>query len=296
MRIGPSGWSYPDWERIVYPARKPRGFKPLRFIARYFDAVEVNTSFYRIPSAKMTAAWPPLAPVDFRFAVKLTQSFTHQRGEFPAKRDFAAFEEGLRPLREAGMLGPLLIQFPWSFRHTPDNVDWLHRLAANLPDFSRVVELRHSSWACSEGVQAVLRAGEFCNIDQPGLRDCLGPSNHARGGAAAYVRLHGRNSANWFAENIPGFERYNYLYSDEELREWVGRIEAMSRQADEVYVFANNHYRGQGVANALELRSMLERRPVAVPGEMPVHYPRLAQIAAPPSEPGRSPIPPSTPS
>ena len=285
-RIGPSGWSYPDWERIVYPAVKPRGFKPLRYISQFFNAVEVNTTFYRIPAARMTEAWTRLVPESFRFAVKLTQSFTHQRSEFPPRRDFDDFADGLKPIRDAGLLGPLLIQFPWSFRFNRENANWLMRLAERLPDFQRVIEVRHNSWARPDGVQAVLRAGEFCNIDQPRLRDCLAPSNHARGGAAAYVRLHGRNSANWFAENIPAFERYNYLYSDEELSEWVRRIEGMSEQTEEVYVFANNHYRGQGVANALELRAMLERRLVAVPAEMPVHYPRLTHIAAPPSEPG----------
>ncbi|MCH7870314.1 MAG: DUF72 domain-containing protein [Planctomycetes bacterium] len=286
FRIGPSGWSYPDWEKIVYPAVKPRGFSPLRYIARFFNTVEVNTTFYRIPAAKMTQAWTRLVPQDFRFAVKLTQSFTHQRGEFPARRDFDDFAEGVKPLREAGMLGPLLIQFPWSFRFDRKNANWLLRIGERLRDYQRVIEVRHSSWARPRGLEVIARCGGFCNIDQPRLRDCLEPTAHAGGDWPAYVRLHGRNDSAWFADNIPGYERYNYLYSEAELREWVARIESMATQAHEVYVFANNHYRGQGVANALELRAMLEGGPVAVPDHLPGHYPRLEAVAAPPREPG----------
>jgi uncharacterized protein YecE (DUF72 family) len=99
------------------------------------------------------------------------------------------------------------------------------------------------------------------------------------------VRLHGRNAVNWFADNIPTYERYNYLYGEDELREWVGRLNAMGTQAANVYVFANNHYRGQGVTNALELRALLEGSPVAVPEDLLRAYPRLKRIAQPPREP-----------
>lgn len=287
--IGPSGWSYPDWERVVYPVRKPRGFKPLSYIARYVNAVEVNTSFYRIPSPRMTAAWVPLVPPEFRFAFKLTQTFTHKRDAFPPQSDFDAFGEALRPIGEAGLLGPVLMQFPWSFRFNSQNAEWIGRLSERLTDFERVVEVRHSSWHCPEGLDAVRKAGGFCNIDQPRLRDCLGPTEHVsrtERGASAYVRLHGRNAASWFADNIPGYERYNYTYTDEEIREWIGRIERMSGEADQVYIFANNHYRGQGVANALEIRALLEGGRVEVPPALLDEYSRLAAIALPSREPG----------
>lgn len=278
--IGPSGWSYPDWTGIVYPARKPRGFKPLAHLARYFNAVEVNSSFYRIPTATMTSSWTPLVPTTFRFAFKLTQVFTHERTEFPAPHVVQSFIDGSRPIRDAGLLGPLLMQFPWSFRYGPDTVDWLRRLTDNFPDFERFIEVRHTSWAQPEALAALHRMGGYCNIDQPRLRDCLGPTQHVFG-RSAYVRLHGRNAQNWFAENQPAFERYNYLYSEAELREWVTRINAMATEAENIYIFANNHYRGQGPVNALELRAMLEGERIDVPRDLIDAYPRLAGIARP---------------
>lgn len=210
--IGPSGWSYPDWDGVFYPAVKRRGFKPLAYLARYFNATEVNSSFYRIPSWEMTAGWTRLVPAEFRFAFKLTQIFTHQREKFPSAAVVQAFVEGTRPVREAGRMGPLLIQFPWSFRFGPEAVEWLRRLTASFPQFDRFIEVRHASWASPEALEVLREVGGYCNIDQPRLRDCLGPSQHVFG-RNAYVRLHGRNAANWFAEDRPAYERYNYLLS-----------------------------------------------------------------------------------
>lgn len=282
--IGPSGWSYPDWNGTVYPARKPRGFKPLRFIARHFNAVEVNSSFYAIPTPRVTGSWTTLVPEAFRFAFKLTRTFTHEGVAHPDSADVAAFKAALAPVRESGRLGPVLIQFPWSFRYTDDAVDRLRRLADSFADHERVVEVRHASWAAPDALELLRQVGGYCNIDQPALRDCLGPSALVFG-RTAYMRLHGRNADNWFAENIPGYERYNYMYSDAELREWVERLNTMCSTADDVYAFANNHYRGQGVANALELRALLTESRVLVPETLARTHPRLAQVALPPRQP-----------
>ncbi len=280
-RIGPCGWSYDDWNGVFYPSHRPRGFRPLAYLARFFDAVEVNSTFYRIPSPRMTAEWPKLVSPDFRFAVKLTHSFTHERAEFPAAGDVRAFHQAVQPLRESGLLGPLLVQFPWSFRHTPQAVDWLRRLADAFSDFERFVEVRHVSWAVPEALAELAAAGGFVNIDQPQLRDCLPPSEHVFG-RTAYVRLHGRNALNWFAENRQPHERYDYLYGEEELREWVRRLNAIGSKAEEVYVFTNNHYRGQAPANALELRALLTGEAVAAPAELIRAYPRLTRVAGAP--------------
>ncbi|MFO0838701.1 MAG: DUF72 domain-containing protein [Phycisphaerae bacterium] len=283
--IGPSGWSYPDWDGIVYPRAKPRGFNALAFIGTLFNAVEVNSSFYRTPTARMTAAWPARTPPEFRFAFKLTRAFTHERAAFPDQSEVAAFRDALTSVRDAGKLGPLLIQFPWSFRFDAAARDWLLRLRDAFADCDRFVEVRHSSWASPAALSAIRESGGYCNIDQPRLRDCLPPTSHVLG-SSAYVRLHGRNAAEWFREDRPAFERYNYLYADAELREWVDRLLEMRKQADDTYVFTNNHYRGQGVANALELRAALTGLRQAVPESLLATYPRLAAIARPPAERG----------
>ncbi len=283
--LGPSGWSYPDWHGPVYPDPPPRGFSPLRFMARHFNAIEVNSSFYRIPTAGVTQRWVTEVPQEFRFAFKLTRSFTHERSEFPPRRDFEAFRDGLRPVGEAGRLGPILMQFPWSFRYSPPSVDWVRRLADGLAGQALFTEVRHASWLSPDALEALAGVGGVCAIDQPRLHDCIGPLPFSYG-RRGYVRLHGRNAANWFADDVPPFERYNYLYSHPELREWVERLRAMAAECDDVWVFANNHYRGQGVANALELRAMLTGGPVTVPAELAAAYPRLTAFSTSPRQPG----------
>ncbi len=283
--IGPAGWSYEDWHGIVYPQPQPRRFDPLEYLARYVNAVEVNTSFYRIPSARMTRTWPRRVPPAFRFSFKLTRIFTHDPPGSATRDDADAFREALEPIRQAGRLGPLLIQFPWSFRYGQQAVERLEQLKTWFPDCDRIIEVRHSSWARPEALEAIGRIGGLCNIDQPRLRACLRPTSHVFG-PVGYVRLHGRNAAKWFAENIEPHERYDYLYSEQELAEWARRIEDMMGQARELYVIANNHYRGQGVVNALELRAMLEHRRVEVPQPLIETYPRLRHIATTPHQRG----------
>lgn len=283
--IGVSGWSYPDWAGVVYPRPRPRGFHPLTFVSQMFRAVEVNSSFYAIPHPEHTAGWADRTPADFRFAVKLTRDFTHQRGAFPSAAAAGRFREALRPLADAGKLGPLLIQFPWSFRFGRDALERVERIADAFPDVLRVIEVRHASWSSPKAREQLRRFGAICNIDQPTLRDGLPPTDRADG-RLAYVRLHGRNAAMWFAENIPSFERYNYLYSEEELAEWIARLRTIMAESEEVYVFANNHYRGQGVVNALELRAMLEGVAIRAPHGLRTAYPRLHRFAAPPAQRG----------
>jgi len=283
--IGPSGWSYADWAGVVYPPRRPRGFHALTFLADYFDAVEVNVSFYRLVSPSMAEGWVRRVGKQprFRFTFKLHQSFTHERDEY-STRSVADFLAGVAPVADAGRLGCVLAQFPWSFRRTEANVDWLRRLAADFAQHPLVAELRHDSWDVPETLELFksLAVG-YCNIDQPPLGHCLGPSGRATS-RVGYVRFHGRRADTWFAQKIPPFERYNYLYSPEELSSWVPRIRRVGEHTEQVYVFANNHYRGQGPANALQLRGLLEDGPVPVPPTMVETFPDLKIITSPPSD------------
>ena len=282
--IGPSGWSYPDWYGTVYPKPKPRNFKPLAFIGRHFNAVEVNSSFYAIPSARTTAGWLGQVPDNFRFAFKLTRIFTHDPDPVPDAASLRTYVAALEPVREAGKLGPVLMQFPWSFRFTPAARERLQRLTGELRDFQRVTEVRHTSWTRPEALEFLRTIGGYCNIDQPQLRDCIGPTEHVFG-PTAYVRLHGRNAEKWFAENVEPYERYNYLYSQQELHEWIVRLHKIGEMATEAYVFTNNHYWGRAAANAVELKALLEDTKLHVPPQLLMTYPRLQEFALPPLQP-----------
>jgi uncharacterized protein YecE (DUF72 family) len=287
LYIGHSGWSYPDWEGIVYPPGGVRRVDQLQYISRYFNAVEVNSSFYRPPSARTTAGWTRRVEQPFRFTFKLHQRFTHQRDEPPRSDEVDQFLEGIAPVQQAGMLGCLLLQFPWSFRYVESAFEWLDHLVDAFGRFPLAVEVRHASWDAPQARQKLADLGvSLCNIDQPQLRNCLAPSARVTG-PIGYVRFHGRRNDTWFADNIEPHERYNYLYSAEQLGDWVGRIKTMADKADAVYVFANNHFRGQGPANALQLRAMLEQRQVDVPPEMLQHFPFLQAVAKGSSRPGR---------
>jgi uncharacterized protein YecE (DUF72 family) len=284
IRIGPAGWSYPDWEGQVYPKPKPRGFDPLRYLAQYFDTIEINSTFYRIPSATMTKSWATRVAdhPSFRFTAKLWQGFTHEGTA--STQDAAAFRQAMGPLQEAGKLGAVLLQFPYRFHHTPENRACLQRLADAFRAYPLVLEIRHRSWDRVEVFVWLQELGlGFCNIDQPQVSYGIGLT-HVVTSAVGYLRLHGRNAAMWFAEDASAAARYDYRYTAEELQELVDAVEVISRRARDTYLITNNHFRGQAALNALELRYHLRRSPIPVPPPLLTAYPELRHIAAPVSE------------
>jgi uncharacterized protein YecE (DUF72 family) len=276
-RVGVAGWSYPDWAGIVYP-RAPR-FDGLSYLTAYFDTLEINSSFYRIPTARTTASWARRASrnPEFRFTLKLYKGFTHERtGNMD---DRQAFFDALRPLSDAGLLGALLLQFPWSYKNDPESRDYLSATLDRFAQFPLVVEVRHASWNQPEFYGFLSERGVgFCNIDQPLIGRSLGPSERATG-PVGYVRLHGRNYREWFREDAGRDARYDYLYSEEELDPWMEKISEISDRASSTYVIANNHFRGQAVVNALQIRSRVEKRKVAAPSSLLEHYPVLERSA-----------------
>ncbi len=280
IRIGPAGWSYKDWKGIVYPSKRARGFHELSYLAQYFDAIEINTSFYGPFSAKMAAGWVDKVGANerFRFTAKLWRGFTHDHSATEA--DESLFKEGLVPLVEAGRLGALLLQFPWSFRNTDENRAYVAQLRARFDEYPLVLEVRHGSWS-EPGMLDMLEGLELglCNIDQPLFKRSVKPAALATS-RVGYVRLHGRNYQSWFTENKHVGERYNYLYSAEELDPWIDRIKTVEHATDETYVITNNHYVGKAVVNALEISSILKGEPLAMPPELLERYPELQQFAA----------------
>ena len=295
IRVGVAGWSYPDWEGVVYPGVKPRGFDPLRYLAGYFDCLEVNSTFYRIPPPRMAERW--FRAVEdrprFRFTAKAWEGFTHgAEGEW-TEADANAFREAVEPLRAAGRLGAVVFQFPWHFARHPETESKLSRLVDTFGALPLVLEVRHASWVEEEGMRRIAALGlSLCNIDQPLARTSIRPASHVTG-RLGYVRLHGRNYAAWFSREAGRDEKYDYLYDEAEEEEWVGRTRAIAERAEETYLVANNHFRGQAPANALSIRAKLEGRKVAVPPPLLVAFERLRSIAAPGG--AEPPAPPSGP-
>jgi uncharacterized protein YecE (DUF72 family) len=292
-RVGPAGWSYKDWWGIVYPALKPRGFHEASFLANYFDTIEINVSFYRPIPAATAAAWIKRIEhnKNFRFTAKLWRGFTHDRNATPA--DEQEFKEGASPLLQAGRLGALLLQFPWSFRNTQENRDYVLRLRERFSEYPLVLEVRHASWS-EPGTLDLLAQLDLglCNIDQPLFKKSVKPSAITTS-QIGYVRLHGRNYQSWFAENKHVGERYDYLYSLAELDPWLDRIKAVEHEAKDTYVVTNNHYLGKAVVNALEISSVLKSEPVPVPPSLLEHYPELQDFASNPKGPDQLSLPAS---
>jgi uncharacterized protein YecE (DUF72 family) len=283
IRVGPAGWSYRDWDGIVYPSPKPRGFQPLAVVARLFDAAEVNVTFYHPPQPEIAENWcrllDKIGAESFRFSVKLWQGLTHgdETSDHAEAQRLRALCE---LLRERGRLIAMLAQFPWSFRCSPASFGRLERLADEWREFDLAVEVRHGSWDGDEYLAWLRERGlAFVNIDQPVIGESLGPTAHVTTPALAYVRLHGQNREAWFAEDQGRDERYNYLYSSEELAPWAVRIGQMSSEAAQTLVITNNHYRGQAIMNGLELQAATApERVVAVPRRLIEHSPTLRGV------------------
>lgn len=277
--IGTAGWSYPDWEGIVYPQPKPANFDPLSYLANYFDVIEINSTYYRLPNKSISNSW--LSRIennkDFKFTLKLHKNFTHERKNL-SDTDEIVFKEGIEPIHSAGKLGAILMQFPWSFKFVPENSQYLKKLIAQFHDYPLILEVRHSSWD-NELVYEYLREKNvgFCNIDQPRMRSQLAPTEKATSGVG-YIRLHGQNLENWFKEDAGRDERYDYLYSMDELAPWVQRILSVAKEAKETYAIANNHFRGKAATNALQLKFMVSDNKVDVPESLKNIYPQLAEI------------------
>jgi uncharacterized protein YecE (DUF72 family) len=278
IRIGPAGWKYKDWEGVVYPKPAPRGFDPLAYISEYFTTVEINTSYYGPPKPATAKKWVESVAQnrDFRFTTKLFHSFTHERK--PAPEDERDFKSGIAPIKEAGRLGAILIQFPWSFKNDPDSRQYLSQLQARFREYPLVIEVRHGSWITDEILDTFAELGlGLCNIDQPLFHRSVKPAAFTTA-HVGYVRLHGRNYQKWFSQSANVRERYDYLYSPGELEPWVARIKHIAEDAQETYAVTNNHNIGKSTVNALELQAFLHSGPVKVPPVLQEHYPELRNL------------------
>lgn len=293
VRVGPAGWSYPDWSGYVYPTHRSKGFHEATYLAGFFDTIEINTSFYQPLRPDHAASWVDRVAANpaFLFTAKLWQRFTHDPSA--SAEDERAVRAGFDVLRDAEKLGAVLLQFPFSFHRTPETVSYLTSVLKRFADYPLVVELRHSSWQTKETLALLseYRAG-FCNIDQPVIGHSLKPSAESTS-QIGYVRLHGRRYDTWFSDDptTPSHERYNYLYSLEELDPWVARIHTIQKHTRNIFVVTNNHFQGKAVVNALQLIGILTGNKVKVPEPLRQHYPALERIASQmPAEPTLFPL------
>ncbi|HEV7666300.1 MAG TPA: DUF72 domain-containing protein [Chloroflexota bacterium] len=291
LYIGTSGWSYPKgqgaWDGTFYPPKLADKDK-LTFYSQYFNTVEINSSFYRPPSAHAAKAWATKVPEDFRFTVKLWQKFTHPKMFEAATgqswqvqdEDFGVFAEGIAPLAEAGKLGPLLAQFPTSFRPDAPTVEYLEDLIRRMrgAGFPLAVELRHREWTEGDETAAIRALMEqehvaWVMIDEPRFKTSI--RHVPLTSETAYFRFHGRNYAQWWKHG-ESEDRYNYLYTPDEQHHLAEDVREVAVKTAETYAFYNNHYGAKAVVNALQLEMALGR-PLTAPLPQPLvqTYPDL---------------------
>ena len=281
IKVGTSGWSYPSgagtWNGIFYPKKRSKGFNELEFYAQHFDTVEVNSTFYRVPSAATAAGWAERTPGGFDFSLKLYQKFTHPQmfvkatGKDPGeldRRDVDEFRAAIDPLARAGKLGALLAQFPTSFRNEPSSRLYLEWLLRAFEDYPLAVEFRHKSFSEDpvEAMQLLSAYGAaLVQIDEPKFKDSIRQDRRPNVQTLYYMRLHGRNAAEWWSHE-KSEDRYNYLYSASELDPIVEDVEEASRDVKKTYVYANNHFSAKSVANAATIKDKLGQ---PLPGDYP---------------------------
>ena len=264
--IGTSGWSYPKgegtWNGNFYP---PGTVNQLEYYCQFFNTVEVNSSFYRPPDARMVTRWIQQTPDGFRFAVKLWQKFTHPRmfeaatGEAAviSQNDITLFQRGIEPLVKCGKLGVLLAQFPPSFKNDEDGQRMIVAVMNAFSNYRLAVELRHRSWSDDPATASLLMRNNvaWVQIDEPKFGSSV--ASELPGTAdIAYFRFHGRNAGDWWGGDNE--RRYKYLYSEEEIGALSQKVIAAAQRVKLVFAFFNNHWKGWAPRNAVDMVKSLE--------------------------------------
>ncbi|MBQ8678817.1 MAG: DUF72 domain-containing protein [Treponema sp.] len=271
--LGTSGYDYPEWKGVFYPADLKR-CDFLSYYATQFNALEVNNTFYNMPTAERLLSFYERSEGRLAFSVKANRLLTHEAGR-DWKRAAEAFKAALKPLLEKDRLCAVLFQFPQSFHYTDENRIYLARLIPEFEGFPVMIEFRHREWI-RESVFAGLeeRGASLVFCDMPRL-SALPVGNAGQTsdssemkspfiGKTAYIRLHGRNENAWYAKasvqnpgDKNGSERYRYDYSDAELEEFLPVIQSARKAGKQTMIFFNNHPDGSGAKNARRLGEMI---------------------------------------
>jgi uncharacterized protein YecE (DUF72 family) len=274
--IGIAGWSYPDWQQIVYTSSK---MDQLEYVSGFVDVIEINSTFYRPPAERNSKSWltRTAANPEFFFTAKLHRDFTHE-GKIESET-VKQFHTGFEPLLEAGKLKHLLIQFRYDFADYKANREHLSRIVENFSDaFNLAVEVRHKSWQSEDALDFLEQLGvTVCNLDYPTGSKSF-DMQLCTVGEHGYFRMHGRNEEKWFSK-AGRDETYDYYYNDAELAQIKGRVGKLAESFKTLTIIANNHYRGAELANALELKALVSGQKQLVPEGLLRTYPNLARIA-----------------
>lgn len=258
--IGTAGFSYQDWKGAFYPEKQDKKFM-LEYYSSRFPVVELNSTWHALPSPQSILSMARRTAPDFQFIVKAYKGLTHARDD--NGEDFELFREILRPMEDHGKLACVLAQFPWGFKNNERNLGYLRLFRERLPSQDIVVEFRNEGWITQKTLDLLreLRMG-FCCVDEPRLKGLVKP-HVILSGDTGYVRFHGRNYETWWDSGRQSWERYDYLYSEEELSEWVPGLLRLDDEASRTYAIFNNHYRGKAPRNAVMLAGMLPAERVA---------------------------------
>lgn len=261
IRVGTSGFSYDDWKGVFYP----EGVRKNRFLEHYatvFDTLELNATFYALPSLVTLQGLVDRTPPGFSFAIKAHRAITHE-APAAAAEILPKFRMALKPFEESGKLGAVLLQYPYAFQPVVANRERLASVVEALAGLPVVAEFRHRAWFRDDMLAWVRdHRINLCCVDEPDLPGLLPPLAIATG-PVAYVRLHGRNAEAWWAKDRGPSERYRYRYESSVLREWAGKSSTLARSADRAYVFFNNHPAGHAARNAVEFRTLLDVTPAS---------------------------------
>ena len=296
VRVGICAWADPALieSGAFYPKKSMSAEARLRHYASVFDVVEVNSSYYAIPDVRNTIRWVERTPPGFVFHVKAYSLMTghHPRAEtvpadltallprspartrrgevdatsFPPEaldRAFALFRDAVRPIAEAGKLGYVLFQLaPWVHFDT-DRLDYLASLPERLPGWTIAVEFRHRSWLPDHADETLraLSAARLAHVIVDGPAGHAVPRVTTTTAPTAIFRLHGRNAQGWLRQ-LQGAEpsvreKYDYLYSEAELREFLPEVEGVAQEAEEIFISFNNNNRDYPVQNALMMKRLL---------------------------------------
>lgn len=275
--VGTCNWS--DHTDFYPPKLRPTD--RLDYYARHFSLVEVDSTYYHLQSAHNFARWAERTPPDFVFDVKAYRELTwHDRDKEPSADTFERFAASIRPMHDAGKLRSVLFQFPPWFVSNQKNADYLAMLPEFFPDQTLSVEFRHRSWFLPENrddTLNVLRQHNLAHVmvDEPQLGSGSIPRVVAvTNPALAVVRFHGRNRGTWYAKGATSGDRFNYLYTPQELAEWLPDLARVAAEAREVHVLLNNNRANYAVRNAKDFRELLGQ-PVAPDAGTGTEPPRL---------------------